>query len=147
MVWDERGTGAGWQVVMSASDFTAQIDDPTVPGVDSALRVSIPAAVALKMSASDLVQVAGQDAAGITLFPDAMVTNVGMPVVSAPRGTGMGQYTFSQNFALTLPRVLESSYVVSSAPGSQFAAGHAKRPGLFAGTYSVTINVQAVTAP
>ncbi|WP_163969697.1 WxL domain-containing protein [Oceanobacillus halotolerans] len=85
-ITDPRGSGAGWNVVMTASPFVSTDGEGNELPVD-ALTVEAPTLTALNESTStDNIQKTG-----------GTVDNTGTTILSAPVGEGLGRYSVSFN--------------------------------------------------
>lgn len=147
-ITDDRGSGAGWNVKVSATDFVATgITDPTVGA--ATLTVTLPIASVLTASAGSLTSTQGQDATNITVASSATpVTSAGISLYSAATGNGMGVYTSTIAHTFTLPKTVAASGILSSdATTSTFKTGHTRAASVFAGTYNSTITYTISNAP
>lgn len=93
---DFRGTGEGWHVTVSATDFTSGSDTVDI----AAFTVSLAANGFTRTSVGDPCP---------TGCPASLVTSAqplstsGLTIVSAAEGTGLGEFTFTPSFVLTVP--------------------------------------------
>lgn len=146
-VADNRGTGAGFGVQVTVTDFVSgNIPDPTAPGIGrggGSLTVKIPAS-AFSINMSPVSTVTGQatDAMnGPKAVSGSIDAGVPMTILNASPGYGMGIYTVDQTFTLTLPKYV-SVQSLSHESVSKYTIG--SQIGVRAGTYTGTITYSTI---
>jgi hypothetical protein len=100
---DGRGTGAGWNVTVTSSDFTSV--GGTIPVGNFRIRLLDSSVVIVSGGAPPLAQVTTYQALSIALP---------LKILSAVVSTGMGTYNFTPDFRLVVP--------ASTVPGSYQAS-------------------------
>jgi len=100
---DARGTGAGWNVTLTSTDFTAAGGSIAVSNFKVQLLQS--RVTTVSGDTPPLTQVASFQTLSAT---------APLKVLAAPPGTGMGSYDFTPDFRLTVP--------ASTAPGEYQAS-------------------------
>jgi hypothetical protein len=149
---DNRGNNAGWNVTVSASDFTAtSIPDLSATG---SLTVAIPASSILKLSSqtpsalftTDLANVIAQSTSST-----AVTSGSGIKVLKAAAGYGQGVYKQQLDYTLTMPNYLPGATVITATDGASKFISANRTPsaqiGLFAGIYNSTISYSISTGP
>ncbi|GKU77612.1 WxL domain-containing protein [Paenibacillus sp. L3-i20] len=134
---DNRGTGAGWAVKISATDFlSASLPDPSSAG-NASFVLKIPIS-SLSLESSNIDYVSGQpiDPVNGPLAASFTVSNASQTVVRAQPGFGMGAYNVPIHYTLVLPKALEIAS--QSGTGSKFSTG--QLVGTRAGFYTATLN-------
>lgn len=88
---DARGTGAGWNITVSATDFTSTLGGITVANFK------------VQLLASKISKIAGNTspASGATSYQPLGATP--LKLLSANAGQGMGTYDYTPDFQLTVP--------------------------------------------
>ncbi len=108
---DARGTGAGWNVTITSSDFTAA--GGTIAAAN--LQVQLPA--------SNISTVSGNTPpSSLVATYQSLSNTLPLKLLSAGTGTGMGTYDFTPDFRLTVPASTvpgqyQASLVVSTNSG------------------------------
>jgi hypothetical protein len=149
---DNRGKNAGWNVSVSALDFTANgiIDQSVASGT---INVSIPASTILTLSPQSPTSPYSSELANVTAqnTGNTAVTSGGIKVLNAAKGYGQGVYTQQLNYTLTMPNYLPSSSVITATDStSKFLTTNrttGAKIGLFEGTYTSTISYSITTGP
>lgn len=136
---DARGTGQGWRVTMSASQFACAAGTGSCPTGGDVLPAGL-----LKISAPTLVCTSGETACANarTAAPAPVVTgevaidsnaaNAGTTIARATAGTGMGKYTLTPGrFANDASKTLQLQLPAYA----------------YASTYSSTLTIDYVSGP
>jgi hypothetical protein len=147
----------GWNVKVSATNFTATVTDYSSAVGGATLTVNIPANNILKVTpkaptASGAVSLTGmtaQNTSGIA------VTSTGVKVLNATAGNGYdssnGYYKQQLDYTLTFPNYLPGTATITGANAdSKFIPANrtaGAKIGLFAGTYSSTITYTITAGP
>lgn len=122
---DARGTGAGWNVTVQASQFTAPAvaDDPLTTANETQLERKL-ALNSLSMAAPTVAADGTTSAAPtMTAGPYNIDASSAVKIASAAADTGMGKYDFSTSaFTLSIPsnayaRTYTSNVTVSAVSG------------------------------
>lgn len=153
---DNTGKNAGWNAIVSASNLTATVVDSTATGN---VTVSIPADRVLTVSASNPTPLFGAHAHA-KFLPGPTSLGSGTSAVTffyADKSQGSGAYTADLAYTLTLPNYLPTgTTVIPTSDQSAFKNvnvpdqnGKTRETelGLFAGTYTTTINYAITQAP
>lgn len=91
-VSDPTGTGEGWHVSITASDFVST-DQKVIPSQN----------LLIKIEQSDIQTIFGNQPP-VSLAPDWIVSSLpGQKILSAASGSGMGTYRFTPRFRLIVP--------------------------------------------
>lgn len=124
---DARGTGAGWNVTVQATRFTAAavVDDPLTIGVDETQPQRQLPVSSLSMAAPTVAQ-DGTTSASPTMTggPYSIDAGSAVKIASAATASGMGKYDFS------------SSLLTLSVPSNAYAR-----------TYTSDVTVSTVSGP
>ncbi|GGE27307.1 hypothetical protein GCM10011391_02080 [Pullulanibacillus camelliae] len=147
---DNRGTNEGWQIKVSASDLTANVEDKTTGKTGDTVQITLPIGSVLKANTASLSNIAGS-MEGITSQTGATsLSPSGVALVTADKGYGAGAYSANVTYALSLPNYLpaDATLTPSDATDSKFAnVTDPTRIGMFAGDYSTTIQYAVTVAP
>lgn len=94
-VTDNRGSGAGWSVTATSSDFTCCTPTRTIPVTN----------LTINPNNSTLVGVNGASTTNVTPGSSHTFTSTSdsTSIVTASSGYGMGQYTINPSVTLTIP--------------------------------------------
>jgi hypothetical protein len=142
----------GWNVLVSATPFTATILDLSSSVGGATVTVAIPSNTVLTVNpqsptalSGSLTNVTAQNTGGI------VVTSSGVKVIHATASYGKGSYKQQLNYTLIMPNYLPTSTTISGAAAdSKFVTANrtvGAKIGLFAGTYSSTITYSLITGP
>jgi hypothetical protein len=147
----------GWNVTVSATNFTATVADFSSAVGGATLTVNIPADTLLTIkplapTASGTAVLTGVTAQNTSGFA---VSSASVKVLSASIGNGYsgsgGYYKQQLNYTLTLPNYLPGTTTITGAKAdSKFIPANRKagaKIGLFAGTYSSTIIYSIAAGP
>jgi len=140
---DNRGSGAGWSVTLSITSFISNIiPDPS--GGNGNLTVEIPpSACMLNVGSTSLLS--GQEIHGIygPKGNESTITLANSPqvIVNASPGYGMGIYTNTLTFTLTLPKLTQVKTLTGT--GSKYTIG--ETVGTIASTYTSTFTFTTST--
>ena len=91
---DNRGTNAGWEVKLAATDLVATVADPTnITSETPTADVKIPINAVLKLIVGNKAAINNSILTNVTINSElTAVTNAGVAVMNAPRGSGAGAY-------------------------------------------------------
>jgi hypothetical protein len=129
---DDRASGAGWNIKVSATDFIATLSDPS--GGSGNIVATFPSNyLEVKTGLIDLLS--GQDINGISLYSNLILSDIGQTLMIANPGYGMGSYSTVLDFILTIPNTVTVTDVDSI--GSNYFEGDII--GILEGKYTSTI--------
>jgi hypothetical protein len=149
---DNRGNNSGWNVTVSATDFTATaIPDLSATGT---LTVTIPSSSILTLSSQNPSALFSTESANVIAQSTSNTTvtsGSGIKVLNAAKGYGQGVYKQKLDYTLTMPNYLPAASVITATDAaSQFIAPNrtvGAQIGLFSGTYTSTISYSITTGP
>jgi hypothetical protein len=151
---DNRGQNAGWNVSVSATDFTATaVPDLSVTSAGKTINVAIPASTILTITPvapAALFSTELSNVAAPVTVATPVASGAGTKIMVAQKGYGQGVYKQALNYTLTMPNYLPAATVITATDStSKFLP--ANRPsgqiGLFAATYTSTISYSLTTGP
>ncbi|THF74392.1 WxL domain-containing protein [Cohnella fermenti] len=114
-VEDSRGSGAGWSVSVSATDFVSDpLQDPTASGT---YTVKIPASAVSVIVATPIVALSGQavDPTYGPLASNGTLSAAPLKLMYAAPGYGMGVYTTGVSYSLAVPKTVTVASVSNGA--------------------------------
>lgn len=143
-VTDDRGTGGGWAIKLSVTEFISDSIADLSSGGTGQMVVKLPAnSLIVTLSNKTLVSGQGIDAINGPLIPSlplTMTTGSNPMLMAASPGFGMGSYKADAVFSVTVPKTVE---VVSfTGSGSKYTVGAAI--GTIATTYRSTFTFSTV---
>jgi hypothetical protein len=114
-VRDSRGSGAGWSVSVSSTDFvSASQPDPTTSGT---YTVKIPASAVSVIVGTPITALSGQ-AVNPTHGPlgfNGTLSSTPLKLIQAAPGYGMGEYTAGVSYSLAVPKTVTVASVSSGS--------------------------------
>jgi hypothetical protein len=148
---DNRGKNAGWRIRVSATDLSFTVDDPTVDNNTDTITVTVPVGSVLTAGGSNLTALGSSKTKGVTLDPVSALSTSGISLVSAEKGKGAGAYTADVTYSLSLPNFLPTGTTITAtnadSPMKAYTDADIQDLGIFAGTYTTTVNYQISQAP
>lgn len=114
-VRDSRGSGAGWSVSVSSTDFVSgSLPDPTTSGT---YTVKIPASAVSVMVGTPVVALSGQavDPTYGPLAYNGTLSSTPLKLIQAAPGYGMGEYTAGVSYSLAVPKTVTVASVSSGS--------------------------------
>jgi hypothetical protein len=127
---DNRASGAGWDVKLSATDFSTTLVDPS--GGSGNVTVSLPASSLV--ITPDILSLSGNTDYVFTIV-SLPLSNSGIGIIAAEPGYGMGDYSLDLDFTLSIPKTVKVTDVTGT--GSKYIVGDFI--GIHKGTYSSTL--------
>jgi len=132
---DDRGTGAGWSITLSATDFVSDsIADPSGGSGNVTVKIPITAVSFTVGSVSSSMGQAIDPTYGPKATTSGTLSTSAQRLLNASPGYGMGAYTATADFMLTLPKTTTVNTV--SGTGSKYTVG--TTVGVIASTYTST---------
>ncbi|TNJ65298.1 hypothetical protein FE784_15880 [Paenibacillus hemerocallicola] len=134
-VRDSRGSGAGWSVSVSSTDFVSgSLPDPTTTGT---YTVKIPASAVSIIVGTPVVALSGQavDPTHGPLAFNGTLSSTPLKLLQAAPGYGMGEYTAGVSYSLAVPK----SVTVASVSSGSSSYHVNDTVGTVATTYTATL--------
>ncbi|MBU5672175.1 WxL domain-containing protein [Paenibacillus brevis] len=114
-VRDSRGSGAGWSVSVSSTDFVSgSLPDPTTSGT---YTVKIPASAVSVIVGTPVISLSGQsvDPTHGPLAYNGTLSATPLKLIQAAPGYGMGEYTAGVSYSLAVPKTVTVASVSSGS--------------------------------